>query len=45
MAYANYRYKGHNYVGEVHGEHLIPLAGSPTSDRKHPQSSSPPPPV
>lgn len=27
MAYANYRYKGHNYLGEVHGEHLIPLAG------------------
>jgi acylpyruvate hydrolase len=27
MAYANYRYRGHNYVGEVHGEHLIPLAG------------------
>jgi len=27
MAYANYRYKGHNFIGEVHGEHLIPLAG------------------
>lgn len=27
MAYANYRYKGQNYLGEVHGEHLIPLAG------------------
>jgi acylpyruvate hydrolase len=27
MAYANYRYKGHNLIGEVHGEHLIPLAG------------------
>lgn len=27
MAYANYRYKGHNYLGEVHGEYLIPLAG------------------
>jgi acylpyruvate hydrolase len=27
MAYANYRYKGQNFIGEVHGEHLIPLAG------------------
>lgn len=27
MAYANYRYKGHDYLGEVQGEHLIPLAG------------------
>jgi acylpyruvate hydrolase len=27
MAYANYRYKGHHFIGEVHGEHLIPLAG------------------
>ncbi len=27
MAYANYRYMGHNFIGEVHGEHLIPLAG------------------
>jgi acylpyruvate hydrolase len=27
MAYANYRHKGHDYVGEVHGEDLIPLAG------------------
>jgi acylpyruvate hydrolase len=27
MPYANYRYKGHDFVGEVHGEHLIPLAG------------------
>jgi acylpyruvate hydrolase len=27
MAYANYRYKGYNFIGEVHGEHVIPLAG------------------
>src|SRR4051812_31314861 len=27
MAYANYRYQGRNFIGEVHGEHLIPLAG------------------
>lgn len=27
MAYANYRYKGHHFIGEVHGEHLIQLAG------------------
>lgn len=27
MAYANYRYKGQNFIGETHGEHLIPLAG------------------
>lgn len=27
MAYANYRYKGQNFIGEVHGGHLVPLAG------------------
>lgn len=27
MAYANYRYKGQNFIGEVHGEQLIPMAG------------------
>jgi acylpyruvate hydrolase len=27
MAYANYRFKGQNFIGEVHGEHLVPLAG------------------
>jgi len=27
MTYANYRYKRHDFIGEVHGEHLIPLAG------------------
>lgn len=27
MAYANYRYKGQKFIGEVHGEHVIPLAG------------------
>ncbi|HJV99874.1 MAG TPA: fumarylacetoacetate hydrolase family protein [Arthrobacter sp.] len=27
MAYANYRYKGRDFIGEVHGEHLVPLAG------------------
>jgi acylpyruvate hydrolase len=27
MAYANYRYEGQNFIGEVHGDHLIPLAG------------------
>jgi acylpyruvate hydrolase len=27
MAYANYRHNGHDYLGEVRGEHLIPLAG------------------
>ena len=27
MAYANYRYKGLHYLGEVHGDHVIPLAG------------------
>ena len=27
MAYANYRYDGQDFLGEVHGDHLIPLAG------------------
>lgn len=27
MAYANYQYKGQNFIGEVHGDHIIPLAG------------------
>ncbi|NUU32934.1 fumarylacetoacetate hydrolase family protein [Arthrobacter sp. C9C5] len=27
MAYANYRYKGQNFIGEVHGDHLVPLDG------------------
>jgi acylpyruvate hydrolase len=27
MAYANYELNGQNHVGEVHGDHLIPLTG------------------
>ncbi|MFF1384221.1 fumarylacetoacetate hydrolase family protein [Arthrobacter sp. NPDC058288] len=27
MAYANYQYKGRNFIGEVDGDHLVPLAG------------------